>query len=206
MGVRLFPAVHGHIADSVRDHGRGPVAHSRRIARGGEAEAGRSPNRLLLDFYGPQSSVKSPSDSWKITGGSRVWPTCGPLGSTGSRENAAVVGVSLWNDHAGRQAAPACSAEGLQDATSGRHRFVAAEWPIGHVCGTCYAYVRKHPAPAPAAPGRLSWSARIPRAARSAGHAPAGTAPRSPARAAAPPTCSRTAGALGACWPPSPGI
>jgi hypothetical protein len=29
----------------------------------------------------------------------------------------------------------------------GRHRFVAAEWPIGHVCGTCYAYVRKHPAP-----------------------------------------------------------
>jgi hypothetical protein len=25
-GVRLFPAVHGHIADSVRDHESGPVA------------------------------------------------------------------------------------------------------------------------------------------------------------------------------------
>jgi hypothetical protein len=34
MRVRLFPAVHGHIADSVRDHGPGPVAHDIRICRG----------------------------------------------------------------------------------------------------------------------------------------------------------------------------
>ena len=32
-------------------------------------------------------------------------------------------------------------------ARCGRRRPVNAEWPIGPVCGTCYAYVRKHPAP-----------------------------------------------------------
>jgi hypothetical protein len=78
MGVRLFPAVHGHIADSVRDHEPGPVAHLGRIARAGEAEADGSPNRLVLHFDGPLFSVKSPSGPGKITGGSRVWPTHGP--------------------------------------------------------------------------------------------------------------------------------
>ena len=44
----------------------------------GEAEAGVSPNRLVLSFNGPPFSVKSPSGPGKITGGSRVWPTHGP--------------------------------------------------------------------------------------------------------------------------------
>jgi hypothetical protein len=74
MGVRLFPAVHGHIADSVRDHGPGLVGHLGQNCSRGEAEAGGSPNRLLLDFDGPPSSVKRPSGSRKITGGSGVWP------------------------------------------------------------------------------------------------------------------------------------
>ena len=78
MGVRLFPAVHGHIADSVRDHGPGLGAHLGGLLGAGKAEAGGSPNRLLLDFDGPQSSVKNPSGSGKITGGSRDWPTHGP--------------------------------------------------------------------------------------------------------------------------------
>ena len=64
----------------------------------------------------------------------------------------------------------------------GRHRFSGAEWPIGHVCGTCYAYVRKHPAPCTGCARPAVLVAADPRAARSAGHAPAGTAPRSPAR------------------------
>ena len=42
MRVRLFPAVHGRIADSVRDHGPGPVAHwadrSERRTAGGPLE------------------------------------------------------------------------------------------------------------------------------------------------------------------------
>jgi hypothetical protein len=70
MGVRLFPAVHGHIADSVRDHGPGPVAHLSGSLGKVEAETGGSPNRLLLDLDGPPSSVKSMSGSRKITGGS----------------------------------------------------------------------------------------------------------------------------------------
>jgi hypothetical protein len=78
MGVRLFPAVHGHIADSVRDHGPGSVAHLGGSLGGGEAEAGGSPNRWFLDFDGLPSSVKNPPGSGKITGGTRVWPTHGP--------------------------------------------------------------------------------------------------------------------------------
>jgi hypothetical protein len=35
-------------------------------------------------------------------------------------------------------------------ARCGRCRLVNAEWPIGPVCGTCYTYVRKHPAACPA--------------------------------------------------------
>lgn len=35
-------------------------------------------------------------------------------------------------------------------ARCGRRRLVNAEWPIGPVCGSCYAYVRKHPAACPA--------------------------------------------------------
>jgi hypothetical protein len=42
-----------------------------------------------------------------------------PMGSTGSRENAADIGVSPWTDHAGQQAAPAWSADRLQDAMTG---------------------------------------------------------------------------------------
>ena len=63
MGVRLFPAVHGHIADSVRDHGPGLGPHFGRIARDGEAEAGGSPNRWFLDFNGPPLREQT-----KITG------------------------------------------------------------------------------------------------------------------------------------------
>ncbi|MGI8452091.1 MAG: hypothetical protein ACR2MP_33885 [Streptosporangiaceae bacterium] len=32
-------------------------------------------------------------------------------------------------------------------ARCGRRRFVAAEWPIGPVCDTCYTHVRRNPAP-----------------------------------------------------------
>ena len=80
-----------------------------RIARGREAEAGGSPNRLLLDSDGPPSPAKSPSGSQKITGGSRVWPTHGPRGPRPG-ENHADIGVSLWTDHAGQQPADAWSA------------------------------------------------------------------------------------------------
>jgi len=118
MGVRLFPAVHGHIADSVRDHGPGPGGGFGRIVRGGEEEAGGSPNRLLLDFYGPPSSVRSPSGSGKMTGRSRVWPSHGPLGSTGSRENAADIGVSPWTDRAGQHTALAWSVGMQRPATN----------------------------------------------------------------------------------------
>jgi len=40
-------------------------------------------------------------------------------GITVSRENPADIRVSLWADHAGHQAAPAWSADGLQNATTG---------------------------------------------------------------------------------------
>jgi len=41
------------------------------------------------------------------------------MGSTGSRESAADIGVSLWTDYAGQQGAPAWSADELQNATTG---------------------------------------------------------------------------------------
>jgi hypothetical protein len=87
MRVRLFPAVHGHIADSVRDHETGLLAHLGGIARDGEAEAGGSPNRLLLDFDACVLG-EEPVRLRKITGGSRVWPTHGPRGPRHSREPA----------------------------------------------------------------------------------------------------------------------
>jgi hypothetical protein len=40
MRIPLCPAVHGHIADSVRDHERGRVVRRRRIAVAEEAEEG----------------------------------------------------------------------------------------------------------------------------------------------------------------------
>ena len=77
MGVRLFPAVHGHIADSVRDHGPGlGRIWADRSGRG--SRSGRFTEPLAPGFRWPPSSVKSPSGSRKITGGSRVWPTRGP--------------------------------------------------------------------------------------------------------------------------------
>jgi hypothetical protein len=78
MGVRLFPAVHGHIADSVRDHEPGPVAHSGGSLGAGKRKRAIPRTALPLDFDGSPSSVKNPPGSGKITGGSRVWPTHDP--------------------------------------------------------------------------------------------------------------------------------
>ena len=69
MGVRLFPAVHGHIADSVRDHRPVLVAHSGGIARDGEAEAGGSPTACswisMLAVLSEEPS-RLPEDHWWI--------------------------------------------------------------------------------------------------------------------------------------------
>src|ERR1039457_3501103 len=89
-----------------------------RSGRGGGS--GRFTEPLAPRFrWPPVLGEESRQGSGKITGRSRVWPAHGPLGSTGSRENAADIGVSLWTDRAGQQAALAWSADGLQDATTG---------------------------------------------------------------------------------------
>jgi hypothetical protein len=109
MGVRLFPAVHGHIADSVRDHGPGLVAHLGGSLVTGKRE--RAVHRTACSWISmPAVLGEEPSGSRKITGGSRVWPT----GSMGTHESPADIGVSLWTDHAGRQPAPAWSAHGCR--------------------------------------------------------------------------------------------
>jgi hypothetical protein len=59
--------------------------------------------------------ARLPKDHWWIESLARAWPT----GSTGAHENPADIGVSLWTDHAGQQANPARSADGLQNATTG---------------------------------------------------------------------------------------
>jgi hypothetical protein len=56
-----------------------------------------------------------PEDHWWIDS---LAPR-GPRDHTGTHENPADIGVSLWTDHAGRQPAPAWSAHGLQNATTG---------------------------------------------------------------------------------------
>jgi hypothetical protein len=81
-----------------------------RIARGGAPEAGVSPNRLLLDFGGPQSSVRSPSGSGKLTGRSRVGPTHGPLGSAAVVRTLLTLWVLLWTDRGVPAAATAVTA------------------------------------------------------------------------------------------------
>ncbi len=48
MGVRLFPAVHGHIADSVGDHEPGSGGRRGWTAPGQRPGASGSPNRLIL--------------------------------------------------------------------------------------------------------------------------------------------------------------
>jgi hypothetical protein len=129
MGVRLFPAVHGHIADSVRDHGPGLVAHLGRSLGGGEAEAGGTPNRWILDFDGLPSSVKSPSGSRKITGGSTVWPTRGPRDPRAITRTLLISGYRFGLTTPGSRATPAWSADGLQNATTGTDK-PASSWPV----------------------------------------------------------------------------
>jgi hypothetical protein len=67
MRVPLCPAVHGHIADSVRDHEPGPGS---RIALDEEAEGAvhRTACRWISMARQPQ----------KITGGPTVWPAHSP--------------------------------------------------------------------------------------------------------------------------------
>jgi hypothetical protein len=140
MGVRLFPAVHGHMADSVRDHGPGLGAHLGGIARDGEAEADGFTEPLVPGFRCPPSSGKGPSGSRKITRGSRVWPT----GSTGSHENAADIGVSTWTDHAGVLPGLRRGCRMQQSATDKP----ASSWPahlpltdLGCTCGGPFMYL-----------------------------------------------------------------
>jgi hypothetical protein len=130
MRVRLFPAVHGHIADSVRDHGPGLVAHL-----GGSFGTGKRSERftepLAPGFRCPPSPVNSPSGSRKITGGSTVWPTHGPRDPQALTRTLRISGVSLWTEHAGQQPAPAWSAHGLQKPTPHAGRvFTATGLPL----------------------------------------------------------------------------
>ena len=62
-----------------------------------------------------EEPVRLAEDHWWIRSLAHAWPT----GSTGSHENPADIGVSLWTDHAGRQPVPAWPAHGLQSATTG---------------------------------------------------------------------------------------
>jgi hypothetical protein len=63
MRVPLCLAVHGHMADSVRDHEPGRVAGSLWRGSGGSG----SPNRWLLDLDGPLS-LSAPEDHWRAGG------------------------------------------------------------------------------------------------------------------------------------------
>ena len=62
-----------------------------------------------------EEPARLPKDHWWIESLAHAWPT----GSTGTYENPADIWVSLWTDHAGQQANPARSADGLQNATAG---------------------------------------------------------------------------------------
>ena len=77
MVVRLFPAVHGHIVDSVRDHGPGPVAHL-----GGSPGAGkrkRAVHRTACSLISMpavlgEEPVRLRKDHWWIESLAHVWP------------------------------------------------------------------------------------------------------------------------------------
>jgi hypothetical protein len=119
IGVRLFPAVHGHIADSVRDHGPGLVGAFGRNCSGRGSRSGRFTEPLALGFRCPPSPgeepLRLPEDHWWIEGLGRALTA----GSTDTHKNPADIGVSLWTDHAGQQPVPAWPAHGLQNATTG---------------------------------------------------------------------------------------
>ena len=88
MGVRLFPAVHGRIADSVRDHGPALLAHL-----GGSFGTGkrkRVVHRTACSWISvPAVLGEEPARLPEITGGSKVGPRM-TRGSTGSHQDAAV--------------------------------------------------------------------------------------------------------------------
>jgi len=104
MGVRLFPAVHGHIAGSVRDHGPGPVAYLGGWFGAGKRKRAIHRTVLPLDFDGPPSSVKNPPGSRKITGGSRVWPTHGQRDSRAVARTLLISGYRFGLTTAGSRA------------------------------------------------------------------------------------------------------
>ena len=96
MGVRLFPAVHGHIADSVRDHGPGLGAHL-----GGSTGTGkrkRAVHRTACSWISmpavlDEEPVRLPEDHWWVESLAHAWP----MGSTGTHENPADIGVSRFD-------------------------------------------------------------------------------------------------------------
>ena len=77
MGVRLFPAVHGCIADSVRDHEPGPVAHLGADYSGRGSGSGRFTEPLDPGFRCLPSSVKSRQALGRSLVGSRFRPMLG---------------------------------------------------------------------------------------------------------------------------------
>ena len=83
MRVPLCLAVHGHIADSVRDHEPGPGG---RIALDEQAEG--AVTEPLTPWI---SMARCPRQPQKITGGPAVWPAWS-AGSAGRRENLLVPG------------------------------------------------------------------------------------------------------------------
>src|SRR5258707_14116225 len=74
MSVRLLPAVHGHIADSVRDHEPRWGGRRGQIARGEEAKEAVRPNRLLPISTPSLASVTAVPLGGKITGDPRPGP------------------------------------------------------------------------------------------------------------------------------------
>ena len=104
MRVRLCPAVHGHIADSVRDHEPGPGG---RIALGEEAEEAvhRTAGSTVLRW--PAVLGEGPARP----GSSLVVDSLAhaqPAGSGGSRGDPADLGVSPWTVAELRCLAPWC--------------------------------------------------------------------------------------------------